>query len=198
MPDPLEVKLPDLQDIYKQSGDVGHSTYDSLDNAIKQAGKLPSVTDIALPAIMDLLRPGGQGSKPFEAAIGRTTSANVSAAQSDMMKRGLTGSDIEASAMGQARAEGSNALAGFYGQNAASLASFIDKIVSGDLATQRANLMALAEAMGQKITSDNDLMMFRQQLEATKSMADKSNKAALWGAGISAFGSIAGGAMKPK
>ena len=66
------------------------------------------------------------------------------------------------------------------------------ELATGDISSQRENLIMMAQLMGQKITSDQDLMMFREQLAANIEQAGKNRESALWGAGIGAAGSIVG------
>jgi hypothetical protein len=68
-------------------------------------------------------------------------------------------------------------------------------LATGDIQSQRENLIMFAELMGQKITSDRDLQMFREMLQANMDQAAKNRKNALWGAGIQAAGNIAGSSI---
>lgn len=170
---------------------VGEADYRHTDQTIRGLSSLPGLTETILPSIKALLMPGKDN--PYGAMIDRSTQGNVASAQTEAMKRGLTGSDIEASSMNAERTAGENQKTAFYTQNATQMANFMKDLATGDISSQRENLMMFAQLMGQKITSDNDLAMFREQLQANLGMADKANKTALWGAGIGAAGAALGG-----
>jgi hypothetical protein len=183
---------PSLNQIY--ASPMGNNpTYDNVFGLIKASGQMPGVTDTALPAIAQLL---DSARGPAAMGINKETEANVASAQSDAMKRGLTGSDIEAGNMTMARGQGQLALSKLYADSAGKMGDYIMQAVTGDVQSQRENLLNLAQAFGQKISSDQELAMFQQQLAASMGMADRANKTSLWGAGIGAVGSIAGGAMR--
>lgn len=172
----------------------GSADYGSVDKTVRGLSSLPGLTDTILPSIKALLMPGENN--PYGALIDKATAGNVAAAQTDSMRRGLSGSDIEAAAMTGARNAGEDQKTAFYTQNAGQMAGFMKDMATGDIENQRENLMMMAQLMGQKITSDQDLLMFRDSLSANMSMADKANKAALWGAAIGAGGAVAGSAIK--
>lgn len=170
-----------------------NSGYGGMESAVKGLSTIPGLTDTILPSIKALLMPGENN--PAFKAIDAGTQQNVAAAQTDAMRRGLTGSDIEAASMVGARGAGEMAKSNFQAQTSTQLAGFIKDLATGDIAAQRENLTMFAQLMGQKITNDQDLMMFREMLQANLDQADKNRKNALWGAGISAVGSIAGGGI---
>lgn len=171
----------------------GTADYGSMDKSVRGLASMPGLTETILPSIKALLMPGENN--PYSQLIDKSTQRNVAAAQTDAMRRGLTGSDIEAGAMLGARSEGEGAKSQFFAQNAQQMAGFIKELATGDINSQRGNLIMFAELMGQKITSDQDLMMFREMLNANMGQAAKNRKSALWGAGIGALGSIAGAAV---
>jgi hypothetical protein len=170
-----------------------NSGYGGMDTALQGLGKLPGLTETILPSIQKLLSPGPDNA--ILQGIDRSTQSNVAAAQTESMKRGLTGSDIEMGAMSAERATGEQAKGTFLAQNAQQLASFMKDLATGDIQSQRENLIMMAQAMGQKITSDQDLLMFREMLAANIDQAGKNRDSAMIGAGIGAISSIAGGAM---
>ncbi len=195
MPDPLDgLSIPRTDQSVLGSIAPGEANYSNVDKTVRGAAQIPGLTETILPAIKSLLMPGDNN--PYEKLIDRTTQGNVSAAQSDAMKRGITGSDIEAGAMAGARSEGEFAKSNFFAQNATHMADLVTQMATGDLNSQRENLMMYAQLMGQKITSDNDLYMFQQSLQANLDMADKNRKNQLWAAGIGAAGSVGGAAIK--
>src|SRR3990167_2383499 len=84
----------------------------------------------ALPGIQELLF-GSQA--PAVQAIREGARSNVAAAQSDAMRRGLTGSDIEAAAMGQARASGEQQVGQLIAQQSSVLAQYIMQALGMDI-----------------------------------------------------------------
>jgi hypothetical protein len=95
-----------------------------------------------------------------------------------------------------ARSAGEDQKTSFYTQNAGQMATFMKDLATGDINDQRENLMMFAQLMGQKITSDQDLLMFKEQLSANMEMASSANKTALWGAGMNAAAGAGMAAMK--
>lgn len=172
----------------------GTADYASVDKSVRGLAQMPGLTETILPSIKALLMPGENN--PYSQLIDRSTQGNVAAAQTDAMRRGLTGSDIEAAAMGSARQGGEMAKSSFFADNAKQMASFIKELATGDINSQRENLVMFAELMGQKITSDQDLLMFREMLNANVDQAGKNRKAALWGAGINAGASLISAGIK--
>lgn len=169
--------------------------YDQIVTALKKMGGLPQMTQTALPAIQQLLAPGGQKASAYEQAIAGQTSANVAAAQSDAMKRGLSASSIEAAAMGGARAQGQQALSQFYSGTANQLSQHIYNAFQGDREQQERALMALAQAMGQELTSRRDMLMFKTQLHNSLKQTSLNRLNAMIGSMIGAGGSMMGGAL---
>lgn len=190
--DPLtpSIKRADADILNGLSIDSG---YAGMEKAVKGLGQLPGLTDTILPSIKALLMPGENN--PYAKLIDASTQGNVAAAQTDSMRRGLTGSDIEAASMAGARQGGEMAKSNFFAQNSQQMAGFIKELATGDISSQRENLIMMAQLMGQKITNDQDLAMFREMLSANMDQADKNRKSALWGAGIGAVGSLGGAAI---
>ncbi len=168
----------------------GTADYASMDKTVRGLTQMPGLTETILPSIKALLMPGENN--PYSKLIDQSTQGNVASAQTDAMRRGLTGSDIEASAMAGARQGGEMAKSSFFANNSQQMAGFMKELATGDIAAQRENLMMMAQLMGQKITSDQDLMMFREMLNANIDQAGKNRQSQLWGAGIGAVGSLAG------
>lgn len=167
------------------------SGYGGMEKAVKGLGNLPGLTETILPSIKALLMPGENN--PYAKLIDASTQKNVASAQTEAMKRGLTGSDIEAGMMSAERATGESVKTQFYADNSQQLAGFIKDLATGDIGAQRQNLIMFAELMGQKITSDQDLAMFREMLSANMNQAAKNRKSQMWGSGIGALGAIGGG-----
>jgi hypothetical protein len=72
------------------------------------------------------------------------------------------------------------------------MASMMKDLATGDISNQRENIMMLAQLMGQKITSDQDLKMFQEQLQANMQAASNANEAAINGAAIQAGAHVIG------
>lgn len=191
--DPLSPSIKRVDADILSGINPGQADYGSVDKTVRGLTQLPGLTETILPSIKALLMPGENN--PAFKAIDLGTQQNVAAAQTDAMRRGLTGSDIEAASMVGARGQGELAKSNFQAQTSTQLAGFIKDLATGDISAQRENLISFAQLMGQKIQSDQDLLMFREMLSANMEQADKNRKNALWGAGISAVGSIAGGGI---
>lgn len=162
---------------------------------IQKAGDLPSITQTIMPSIQNLLSPTGQAVSPYANAIKQSTSANRAQTQTDMQKRGLTGSDIEATAMNGVQQTGEVALANLYGQTANQLSSMIYQAAMGDLQNNRDLLMTIAQAMGQELTTQRDMQMFQEALKASVAEAENMRNAAK-NAGIgSMLGGLAGAGL---
>lgn len=169
-------------------------TFKNISQTVQQAGQIPGITETALPSIMDLLKPGGQATAGAEQAIDLGTMQNVAATQTDLMKRGLTGSDIEIAEMGGVRGRGQIAKSQLFSQTANKLADIMMQAVTGDVQHQRGNLVMLAQLMGQELTSQRDLELFREQLSANMGMARQKSKDQMWAALMGAGGQM-GSAM---
>jgi hypothetical protein len=191
---PEDIQTPSIKraDADILSGLNINSGYGGMESAVKGLSSLPGLTETILPSIKALLMPGENN--PAFKAIDAGTQQSVASAQTDAMRRGLTGSDIEAASMVGARQGGEMAKSNFQAQTATQLAGFIKDLATGDINSQRENLLSFAQLMGQKITNDNDLEMFRSMLQENMAQSARNSKSSLWGAGIGAVGSIAGGA----
>jgi len=109
-----------------------------------------------------------------------------------MGKRGMTGSSIEA----QALARGMGGMrTQFAAQTAPMLAQLIERARAGDIQAQQQMMFAIAQAMGQEMTAQREMQMFREQLDAMQSAAAGQRKSSLWGAGLGAIGQIGGSAL---
>ena len=129
-------KLPSLQDVLGESrGQAG--IYKTLLAPQAQASS-------ALPALQQLLL-GSQA--PAVQAIREGARGNVAATQSDMMRRGLTGSDIEASAMVGARAQGEQQVGQLIAQQSQTLAQYIMNALGLDIKVVLIDGVELARLM---------------------------------------------------
>jgi len=192
-------KLPDITKPDMSFAGGSTPQYSDVMGQIQKAGNLPTITGTVMPSIQALLDPAGQKLSPYAKALDVRTNQNVAQVQTDMMKRGLTGSDIEATAMGGARAAGQDAIANMYAQTADQLSQMIYQAATGDINNNRELLLTLAQAMGQELTSQRDMQMFKEALQASLEEAEKSRRfasnAAKWGAVGTIGGTLLGGSM---
>lgn len=175
-------------------------SYQNIVDAIKSMGDVPSLSQSLVPQVQGILSDQGQFLAPQINAIRDRGEGLAANAQSDATARGIRGSDIEAAGMAGARgmALGEEAnLRGQFGMNQSNtLIDVLTKAMSGDRDAALSLRQMIAQAMGQELGSQRDMEMFRQQSEDARAAAAAANKAALWGAGISAVGSIGGGFAK--
>ncbi len=171
--------------------------YQNMMEILKRSGQAPGLAQALGPSMEALLSPAGQAASPYAAAIQRQTEQNVAQAQTGAMKRGITGSSIEATAMNQAQESGQIALAQLYGQTANQLSEMIYRAASGDLQNNRELLYVLAQAMGQEITSERDMRMFQEALRSSIDQANQfaaTRKRTAWGGAAGAgMGALIGG-----
>lgn len=146
----------------------------------------------ALPGIQELLM-GSQA--PAVASLREGARGNVAAAQSDAMRRGLTGSDIESAAMGGARAAGEQQVGQLIAQQSSQLAQYIMQAMGMDIQGNREMFVTLAQALGQELSSQRDMEQARLDREMAASEGAAGRKSALWGAAIGGVGSILGGGL---
>lgn len=193
-PVPGGITLPNLPSFSELSKGVGvgqEANYTNIMKTISAAGNQPTISSSVLPQITALLSPGGQKTSPYAQAIGAQTQANVAGAQSSAMARGLTGSDIEAGNMRAAESAGQTSLAQMYGQTADQLSAMIMQAATGDINNNRELLMTLAQAMGQELTSQRDMEMFKKSLQESMAEAGKSRLAGQQGAIVGGLFSMA-------
>jgi hypothetical protein len=175
-------------------------TYENIIGKIQEMQGVPGLSDTAIPQIQGILGQSSRYLTPQLEAIDRDTEAMAAKAQSDAMRRGLTGSDIELANITGARTAGGQRKAevrGQFGLNQANVMSdLIFKAASGDQQSELSILTLLAQAMGQELTSQRDIEMFRQQL----SQMDKESRRAFWGSviggGLGGVGGAIGGLGK--
>lgn len=174
-------------------------TYEDIIAKIKEMEGVPGLYDAAIPEIRDILGQSSRYLTPQLEDIDRSTEALAAKAQSDAMRRGLTGSDIEMANITGARQTGEYQKAGIRGQfglnQANQMSDLIFKAAAGDRDAEINVLTMLAQAMGQELTSQRDLEMFRQQL----SSMDDASRRAFWGSviggGLGGAGAVLGGIL---
>ncbi|MFA5026403.1 MAG: hypothetical protein WC713_00875 [Candidatus Methylomirabilota bacterium] len=167
-------------------------SYANIIKMLQSQGSLPTMTGSFVPQAQQLLL--GRDSDAMK-GLQQTTAQNVAAAQSNAMKRGLTGSSVEAFGMNQAQQSGQLAEAQYRAQTASDFMSILQSAMQGDLQSAQQLRQMIAQAMGQKMTSDQEYSMFQQQLNSANEQAKRNSQNALWGAGIGAVGSLGGGAI---
>lgn len=158
-------------------GSLDMSVQNILD-LISKSGQ-QSLTNIALPPIENILGQQGAFIAPQIAAIRGRGEELAAGAQSDAMKRGLTGSDIEAAGMLGARqgaAQQEAELRGQVGmQQAASLAQMLFQALGMDIGQNREMFLNLAQALGQELTAQREREMFERLLQ--EGMAESGRQA---------------------
>lgn len=181
-------EMPSLQSV------IGTGTPSAQPDTIFNLLKAPQarMTD-ALPSIQSLLL---DNQAPAIAAVREGARSNRASAQSDAMKRGLTGSDIEAANMTAATSQGETAVGQLIAQQSSALAQYIMEALGMDIQANREQFVTLAQALGQELTAQRDMQMAREMREFAASEASRDRKSALWGAGIAAGGNVLGGLLR--
>lgn len=127
-----------------------------------------SLTNLALPSMQQQFATTGANLAPAISAIRESTAGNVAGAQSDAMRRGLTGSDIEASGMQGARQAGSAQEAQLVGQaglqQAQTMAQAIMQAFGMDIQANAQMFQNLAQAIGSQMSNEQNIQMFQEQL----------------------------------
>ena len=147
----------------------------------------------ALPGIQELLL-GTQA--PAVQAIREGARGNRASAQSDAMRRGLTGSDIEAANMTGATAQGEQQVGQLVAQQSSQLAQFIMQSMGIDIQNNREMFVTLAQALGQELGAQRSIEQSRLERDQAAHLAGKARNSALLGSAIGAGGSILGGFAK--
>lgn len=171
----------------------GTPGFDDIKAVLDQVRALPNPADSVIPQLRALFSQQGEFIKPQLAAMDVETAKNQAKTQSDAMRRGLTGSDIEMANIRGAGEAGTQRKAEFAGQvgmaQTQALASAIERMAMSDYQSQRENLLQLAQLMGQQMTSERDLQMFHAQLQAMIKQGNQAAKTQMWA-------SLIGGASK--
>lgn len=122
-------------------------------------------------------------------------SQGTSQAQSDAMKRGLTGSSIEESGIQQALSNANQNYTQGYSGLLGNLVNSYAGAAGQDVASQTDYYRTLAQALGQTYASDIQQKQFAQQLQAGLDIAKKNSQSSLWGGIAGGIGSVAGGIL---
>lgn len=164
-------KLPNLQEVMGSYGNLNTESPEKLFNLLQTPQGTMSV---ALPALQEFLL-GSQS--PAVAAIRQGAQSNVASTQSDMMRRELTGSDIETSAMMGARAKGEAQVGQLLAQQSQILAQYIMEAMGMDIKANREQFQTLAQALGQELSSRRDAEMFRQSMQENRAAEGRAHLA---------------------
>jgi hypothetical protein len=182
----------------------GHPFSFSSPNPVVQmlANYRPQSMTSVLPYIQQQFATTGQNLQPAINAINQSTGENVAGAQSDAMRRGLTGSDIEAAGMQGARQQGTAQIAQLTGQaglqQAQTMAAQIMQAYGIDIQSNQQMLMAIAQALGQQMGNESSQFNFNDQLNNANAANKQAQQNALYNSAIQAGGQIIGGAVSPK
>lgn len=189
-----EFQIPELPSI----SDLNPS-FEGVVETLRGIGDLPTLTGSALPRIEELLGQQGKFLMPQIEGLRKRAGELEAGAQSEALRRGLTGSDIEVAGTQRARTSGLEAEAGLRGrfaiESSRQLSDLIFKAMSGDIQAATNLRTLLAQAMGEEAGARRDIMLFREQLAAGVDIARRGREAGLIGAGIGAVGSIGGAAL---
>ena len=192
MPDPIInqsqlPKLPRLEDLLG-AGPVRAGEQTLYDLLRAPQGRM---TDI-LPQMEDLLI-GAQA--PAMRAIQEGSRQNAAIMQSEAMKRGLTGSDIELANIRGAYETGTLQSGQLLAQQSSALAQFLMQAMGMDIASNREQFVTLAQAIGEQLAGERDMEIARRQQEFAAHEGAASRRSSLWGSLIGAGGMIGAGAM---
>lgn len=171
--------------------DISQANPQGVLNTLGQ-GAPQSLTALLMPLFQQLFG-AQQGS--LQQQFGLQSEQGVAQAQSDAMKRGLTGSSIESSGIQSALA---NANTGYNQAYTGLLGSLINSYSSAagqDIGNQTAYNQSIAQALGQTYSSNIQQQQFAQQLQAGIDAANKQANATMWGGIAGGVGSLGGGAL---
>lgn len=192
--------IPELPAIPRLGNLPTGASYDNVIKTIKSVEALPSLSSVLLPQAQNIFDMQGRFFAPQLAAVRERGEELAANAQSDAGARGLRGSDIEAAGMAGARLGALTEEGKMRGQfGMAQSQAFLDiltKAAMGDLEAAKELRLMLAQAMGQELGDQRSIEAARVGREFAASQGAKNRQAALIGAGISALGSLGGGAMK--
>lgn len=113
-------------------------------------------------------------------------------AQSDAMRRGLTGSSIESAGMQGAQQSADMGYNQAYSQLLSNIVGQYTGAAQTDIGSQQSYYQNIAQALGQTYASNVQQEQFNRQLQAGIDVASRNSKSALWAAGIGAGGNILG------
>lgn len=152
----------------------------------------PSLTNTLAPLLSSVFGTQANLMQPLFQQQGAQGAAQ---AQSDAMKRGLTGSSIEAANMTQAYTGANAAYDQYLAQQLNALVPIYANAVGTDVGNTQNYYSQLAQAVGQQLASQIAQQEFQQQLQAGLSQAGMMANSQLWSGIAGGLGSAAGGAL---
>lgn len=152
-----------------------------------------SLTSILAPLLQQVYGAQGNLMKPV---FDQQGAQGAAIAQSDAMKRGLTGSSIEASSIGQAYNQANQGYNQYIAQMLQNLIPQFSNAANFDIQNSQHYYDALAQAVGQDYASKVQMDQFNRQMDAGNAAADADRKAQMWAALIGGAGQVGAGAIK--
>ena len=172
--------LPGFQDFKFNIPGGASSDYDNklkFGDILKVLQTEPqSLTNAYSAYLAPLLAKSGSTDKT---RIEQAGSADLAKLTSQFQRRGLTGSSTEAGAIGQNVAQTRLNLETVDQQNAFKMADLLSQSLQVDITRNDNLVMLIAQAMGQDLTSQRDMEMFRQQLAANISQANANRRSSM-------------------
>lgn len=196
---PEMLARPDIQAVIQAA--QSRAQFPKVTKPLEDIKKIPTLQESALPAIQQLLGERSQFLLPQIEALRELTGQNVAAAQSDIGARGLRGSDIEQAALIGARGQGQAAESQLRGQFALEssklLSDLIFRAMLGDKEAATSLQQLLAQAMGQQVSGERDILMAGTAQKNLMDEAEKKRKSdqtnAIIQGSLGAIGTIGGG-----
>jgi hypothetical protein len=151
-----------------------------------------SLTNTIMPYLQSLF---GQNSAFLQQMFQQQGAQGASQAQSDAMKRGLTGSSIESAGIQGAYNSANQGYNQAIMQGLSNLGNSFSNASQFDIGQQTDMYRTLASALGQERAQDIQQSQFNRQLEAGLSAADANRHAQMWSSIIGGAGSLGAGAL---
>lgn len=151
-----------------------------------------SLTSSLMPLYQQLF---GSQTGALAQQTGLSGQQGVAQAQSQAQQRGLTGSSIEAGAMQGALSSSQRDYTQGYASLLGNYVNSYANAAGSDISNKNSYYSNLAQALGQASASNIQQDQFRQMMQEGSAQAGRNNKSQMWGAGLGAIGSIAGGAL---
>lgn len=177
-----------------QTGGAGGTNIDaSPGSVISLLSRTPtSLTQNLLPGLMQILGLQSGMQLPF---LEQQKMGMVADAQSDAMKRGMTGSSLEAASMLGARSAGNMNIDQFLAQQLGTLGGAYTNAMTTDVQAQNQQYSDLAQALAQLWQVNMQGLQFQGQLNEMSGAADKAALASKQSALIGAGASLGAGAI---
>lgn len=154
------------------------------------ASQPQSLSALIVPLLAQVFGTQGNLMEPLFARQGQE---QASIAQSDAMRRGLTGSSIESSAIQQAYTSANQGYAQYLAGQLNNLVPAYTGAAQFDIGQNRNYQTDLAQAIGQQLASQIQQQQFGQQLNAMLSQARMTSNAQLWSGIAGGVGAAIGG-----